>query len=102
MQIRSLEGMSNFTCSDNDFDNFKGLCLELQLKEIVEYLVEHNSDKVAGLLYLHELDDPYDVNKTTNWIKKTHTVCGNSTARYLLTKHTNFSYWDQESKLECN
>ena len=75
MQIRSLEGMSNFTCSDNDLDNFKGLCLELQLKEIVDYVVEHNSDKVAGLLYLHELDDClwYQWNNSNIKLDREHT-----------------------------
>ena len=98
MQIRSLEGMSNFTCSDNDLDNFKGLCLELQLKEIVEYLVEHNSDKVAGLLYLLK-DIVYDLNKTSNWIMNTYTVCESRTAMYLI-KHADRDYWE-ESELKC-
>ena len=78
MQIHSLEGMSSFTCLGNDLDNFKGLCLELQLKEIVDYLVEHNRDKVAGLLYLHK-DVVYDFNRTTqtsNWIKNTYHKIG--------------------------
>ena len=102
MQIRSLEGMSNFTCLDNDLDNFKGLCLELQLKEISDYLVEHNRDKVAGVLYLHK-DVAYDFNRTTqtsNWIENTHTVCESSTAMELI-NHAFADFWE-ESELKCN